>query len=232
MLGRGRATIYPRLAELESARRIFSPAKGLYVVVPPEYRSWGVVPADWFIDPMMRHLGRSYYVSFLAAAARHGVAHQSPQAFQTVVDSTVRDRDLGRVRLRFVKTAKLEELPTERATSHTGEFTLATRETTAVDLAWRPRHGGGISNVAGILRGLEEIDPQLLARGAAVRGRATARRLGWLLQQLRPELDLYWLGVAARADEGSPAALVPGNPVRGPVDPRWGLRINGELELD
>jgi len=27
-------------------------------MVPPEYRSWGAVPAAWFIDPMMWHLGR------------------------------------------------------------------------------------------------------------------------------------------------------------------------------
>ncbi len=45
-------------------KRLFSPVRGLYVVVPPEHRSWGVTPATHFIDPMMRHLGTDYYVAF------------------------------------------------------------------------------------------------------------------------------------------------------------------------
>lgn len=61
---------------------------------PADYRSWGVLPGELFIDGMMRALGREYYVSLLTAAAMHGAAHQAPQVFQVMVDRHVADRDL------------------------------------------------------------------------------------------------------------------------------------------
>ena len=43
-------------------------------MIPPEFRSWGAVPATHFIDPMMRFLGHDYYVGYLSAAEAHGAA--------------------------------------------------------------------------------------------------------------------------------------------------------------
>lgn len=232
LLGRERRTAYPRLAELERAGKMFSPAKGLYVVVPPEYRSWGVVPADWFIDPMMRHLDRSYYVAFLSAAARHGAAHQAPQRFQVVVNRHLADREIGRVRLHFVKSDGIELADREEVNAHTGAYLLASRETTMVDLAWRPREGGGISNVATVLTDIGELNGERLARLATARGRGVARRLGWLVENFRSDVDPFWLKQVARPDEGSPAVLVPGNRRRGKLDAAWGLLLNGAVEPD
>lgn len=232
LLERDRRTLYPRLSELQRSGRLFSPTQGLYVVVPPEYRSWGVVPAEWFIDPMMRHLGRQYYVSFLAAAARHGASHQAPQTFQVMVDRKLADKDIKRVRLRFVEGHRIDAATREAAQSRTGTFQLASRETTMVDLAWRPRLGGGMSNVATILKEIGELDGEEMARVAAAKGRGTARRLGWLCQRYRPDVDPFWLQRVAGPDHGSVAALIPGNPMRGPVERQWGLRLNGEVEPD
>lgn len=232
LLGKDRRGTYPRLAELEGAGKLFSPAKGLYVVVPPEYRSWGVVPADWFIDPMMRHLRRSYYVAFLSAAARHGASHHAPQTFQVVVDRHLRDRDLGRVRLRFTASGNVESMSQGQMASHTGVYLVGSCETTAVDLAWRPYQGGGVSNVATVMRELGQLHGERLARLATIRGRSTARRLGWLLENFRSDVDTFWLRQVAQPAEGSPAVLVPGNRPRGRLDPTWGLRLNGPVEPD
>jgi predicted transcriptional regulator of viral defense system len=232
LLGREKRMVYPRLAELEKAGKLFSPAKGLYVVVPAEYRSWGVVPAEWFIDPMMRHLDRSYYVAFLSAASRHGAARQAPQTFQVVVDRHLADREIGRVRLHFVASGDIADADRTQMNSHTGSYFVATREMTLVDLAWRPREGGGMGNVATIVKDMGSLSGERLARLATRRGRSTARRLGWLLENLRSDVDVFWLKQVARPAEGSPAVLVPGNRLRGPVDSTWGLRLNGTLESD
>ena len=66
------------VARAVSKKRVFSPCRGFYVVVPEEYRLWKAVPQEVYLDRMMQYLGRSYYVSLLSAAERHGAAHQAP----------------------------------------------------------------------------------------------------------------------------------------------------------
>lgn len=231
MTGQTGAVLRTSLARLMKQGHIFSPARGFYVVVPPEYRSWQVLPAEWFIDAMMKHLRRDYYVGFLNAAALHGAAHQSPQTFRVVTTQSLKDRDIHRVHLRFTASEHVVDMPTERRSVPTGNMTVATRETTLVDLAWRPALGGGISNVATVLKEIGDLDTELLARLAPLRNRSTARRLGWLVEHFRPELDTHWLRVVARPTEGDPSLLVPGRK-RGEVDPKWGIRINTTAEPD
>jgi hypothetical protein len=43
---------------------LLNPRRGFYVVVPPQYLSWGAPPPSWYIDDLMRHEGHSYYVGF------------------------------------------------------------------------------------------------------------------------------------------------------------------------
>ena len=64
--------------------RIAAPHRGFFVVVPPEYRLLGCLPAEQFVPQLMKHLGLAYYVGLLSAAALHGAAHQAsimPQVF-------------------------------------------------------------------------------------------------------------------------------------------------------
>jgi predicted transcriptional regulator of viral defense system len=232
MTGERGATLRGSLRRLVNRGRLFSPARGFYVAVPPEYRSWRVLPAEWFIDGMMEHLRRDYYVGFLSAAARHGASHQAPQTFRVVCSPpSLADRDIERVRLRFTVSDRVRDMPTEQHTVQTGYIKIATRETTMVDLAWRPKLGGGISNVATVLREIDGLDSERLARVALLRPRPVARRLGWLIERFRPEFDTHWLRLVARPDEGEPTLLVPG-PRRGKLDRDWGLRINTEVEPD
>jgi hypothetical protein len=49
------------LRRLKQRGRIVNPRRGLYVIVPVEYREAGCPPASWFIDDLMRFLGRHAY---------------------------------------------------------------------------------------------------------------------------------------------------------------------------
>jgi predicted transcriptional regulator of viral defense system len=231
MTGQAPATLRSSLSQLLRDGRMFSPARGFYVVVPPEHRNRSGSPAEWFIDGMMRHLHRLYYVGFLNAAAFHGASHHAPQTFRVVTDRQLADRDVGRVRLRFTTSKYAKKMPTERRVVHTGYLTVATGETTAVDLAWKPKLGGGISNVATVLREIGDLDGELLARIAPLHGRATARRLGWLLERFRRDVDLHWLRVVADPMEGSPTLLQPGGR-GGKVDRDWNVRVNAPVEAE
>jgi predicted transcriptional regulator of viral defense system len=232
LTGLDRDALHNGLHRLRESGSIVSPARGLYAVVAPQYRAWGAPPADWFIDAMMSHLGRRYYIALLTAAAMHGAAHQAPQSFQVITEKDVPDRDLGRNRLRFYTSRHTSDAATERRTGPSGYLQLATRETTAVDLVQHPRDSGGLSNVATVLVELGDLDGAALGRIAAARGKATARRLGWLLEHHRPDVDLEALRISARPQEGAPTPLSASDSARGPLDRSWGLRLNTDVQPD
>ena len=220
------------LQRLRKQRRVFSPARGLYVVIPPQYRSWGVVPAEWFIDDLMAHLGRRYYVALLSAAAYHGASHQAPQAFQVVADGRVLDRTIERVRLLFYASDRAADTPTRAVTVHTGSIPVSTREATVVDLVREPRASGGINNVATIIKAIGQLDGSALAVVASRYGRAIARRTGWLVSHYGQCEDLEPLRLAARLNLGEPALLSPAGPKRGRTDRQWQVRMNVAVEAD
>ena len=122
------------LRRLKKRGALGSPRRGFYVVVPPEYRSAGCPPATWFIDDLMRHLGRRYYVALLTAAALHGAGHQQPMAFQVITDAIERPVEVGRVRIEFHASNRIEGAATARMQTETGSMVVATAETTAFDL--------------------------------------------------------------------------------------------------
>src|SRR5271166_3109422 len=55
-----------KAAERQQRRHtLLNPRRGFYVVVPPQYLSWGAPPPSWYIDDLMRHEGHPYYVGLL-----------------------------------------------------------------------------------------------------------------------------------------------------------------------
>ena len=56
-----------------SKGRIMSPLRCFYVIVPDEYVLRGAVPQSFYLEDMMHHLGRKYYVALLSAASYHGM---------------------------------------------------------------------------------------------------------------------------------------------------------------
>lgn len=223
------------LSRLHQQGRLFSPARGLYVAVPPEYRSWRAVPADWFVDALMEHLDRRYYVGLLSAAQVHGAAHQAPQVFQVMVDRQLADRQLGRVRLQFHLNSLLKhagDFPTVRVTTHTGAMTVATPELTAVDLVGKPDVSGGLDNVATVLLELDELDIERVAAVGRNASRAVIRRLGWLLAHVVGRDDLELLAELAAAGDGDATPLDVHGRRAGPRDPTWGVIVNSDVEPD
>jgi predicted transcriptional regulator of viral defense system len=232
LLQRSDDAVRKGLERLSRNGQIFSPSRGFYVVIPPEFRSWGTVPASHFIDDLMSALGRRYYVSLLSAAEMHGAAHQAPQVFQTMVDRHVKDRDFGRTRLRFFTSRHVPSSPVEQRNVPTGLLNLATREVTALDLVEHLDAGGGINNVATVLADLVPLSGQRLAELAGTRDRSTARRLGWLLSLVDTDVELEPLRAIADPAHGSPTDLRVAARRRGPVDHTWNVRVNIAVEPD
>ena len=222
------------LRRLKKRGRLVSPRRGFYVLVPPEYKSAGSPPATWFIDDLMRHLGRRYYVALLTAAALHGAGHQQPMGFQVMVDATERDIEIERVRIEFHVSSLVSEASTLPVQTETGTMIVASTETTAFDLVRFPSASGYWSNISTVLLELAgRLDPALLFAGARRVERSVAQRLGWLLGFLGKD-DLA--DALARALEGERFVLTPLNTMRdsttAPLDPRWRVLVNDEVEPD
>jgi predicted transcriptional regulator of viral defense system len=228
-----------RLNPLVRSGHVFTPSRGLWIAVPPEFRSWRVLPGVQFLDAMMRHLDRSYYVGWLSAAEMYGAAHQRPQVLQVAVDRHLPDRDVHRVRLRFTERSRLASLPRERHNVPTGQVWVSTPEVTALDLAADPGRGGGLSNVATVLTELaaeQRLDSGRLTRAADYFPLPAVRRLGYLLDAVQlPELAEALAPKAAARRTSAPDLLSPADRAPTPgaqVDDRWRIRVNAAVEPD
>lgn len=213
-------------------KRLFSPVRGLYVVVPPEYRSMGVVPANHFIDPMMNHLGIEYYLALATAAGWWGSSHHASQEFQVIANGRLPDRTNGKVRLRFISRARLDDKAIRRVAGPRTMLNVSTPNLTAVDLATNPTHVGGLSNVATILAELPDLDGHGIATLAKHRTRADARRLGWLLSLVRNDVNLRALITLADPHHGQPTLLASNKPRTGHLDTDWNVLVNTNVEPD
>ena len=83
-LGVGHGAFLDAAERLQRRKALLNPRQGFYVVVPPQYASWGAPPPAWYIDALMRREGQAYYVGLLKAAELHGATHQAVMEFQVV----------------------------------------------------------------------------------------------------------------------------------------------------
>src|SRR3972149_11648358 len=139
---------------------VISPAKGLYVIVPPEHQPHGSIPAEELVPLIMQYLGANYYVALLTAGLFHGATHQKPARFQIISDKRIkRSLAFGDVERDFIYKKTVSELPTQHFTVSTGYLKTATPELVAIDLLNYPNHAGGLNHIATVLSELiEKLD--------------------------------------------------------------------------
>jgi predicted transcriptional regulator of viral defense system len=222
------------LARLAKQGLIASPARGFYVVIPPEYRSLGCLPADQFIPALLSDRGQSYYVGLLSAAQYHGAAHHRPQEFQVMVGKARRQIECGKVRVAFFVKARIEATATQKFNTQRGEIYVSTPEETALDLVGYQENSGGLDNVATILSELaDKLEPQKLASAAASSPRPWAQRLGYLLTYLGHAPQASALKELIKKEASQVVALLPGHSLNGANrDHDWRLNINTTIEAD
>jgi predicted transcriptional regulator of viral defense system len=222
------------LNRLSKQGLVASPARGFYVIVPPEYRRLGCLPADQFIPALMERLGQRYYAGLLSAAQYHGAAHHRPQAFQVALPRSRRPIGCGTVRVQFFARARIADVPMQSRNTPRGTIVVSTVEATAVDLVGYAHRVGGLDQVATLLAELaEQVDPALLATAAATAPVSWAQRLGYVLEVIGAAdrtgpLKAY---VAKTARDLTP--LLPGAPrAAAHRAPDWKLLVNATVEAE
>ncbi|HUX80295.1 MAG TPA: type IV toxin-antitoxin system AbiEi family antitoxin [Alphaproteobacteria bacterium] len=224
---------------LSKKKRIFRAYRNFYVIVPLEYQEIGCPPPDWFIDPLMHHLGTEYYVGLLTAAALHGAAHQQPMIFQVITSKYPRLITLPSMDIRLYQSSYIQKTGIELKKTAAGYLNLSTPELTAFDLVRYARASGHYNHVATVLAELaEEIRGKRLATLAkticqdhgewiywqrlgyildSVGFKDIAEPLATLIEKSRPSLGYFVSGKTENVIEKSS---------------RWRLYINTTLEAD
>lgn len=224
------------LRRLREKGEIAMPYKGFYIIVPPEYRNMGCLPAEQFIPSLMDHLDEYYYAGLLSAAQYHGAAHHRPQIFQVVVPKAKNDIECGKVRVKFIFKKKAREIPTEERNTPRGLVRISSPEATAFDLVGYPDHAGGLDNVATVLMDLtEKLDSNKLAEVAIHSPISWAQRLGYIMDLVGEGKKAHSLlsYVYNRRPVSVSTPLDRSKPHKGvEKDQRWQVLINTKVEAE
>ncbi|MDE2184864.1 MAG: type IV toxin-antitoxin system AbiEi family antitoxin [Alphaproteobacteria bacterium] len=233
-LGISAAAAKLALNRLAKQGEIASPVRGFYVIVPPEYRSLGSLPADQFIPGLMKSKNQTYYAGLLSAAQYHGAAHHRPQEFQVMLSKNRRPIQCGAVRVAFMARTRIAEVPVQDFNTPRGTVRVSTPEATAIDLVGYQRHVGDLDHVATILSELvEKIDPQKLANAAETAPVPWAQRLGYLMEHIGAGEKTLPLKSYVRQHARQSVVLLPAASLkRARRDESWKLYINATVAAE
>ena len=186
-LGIGHGAFLDAAERLQRRKALLNPRQGFYVVVPPQFASWGAPPPAWYIDALMRHEGQAYYVGLLKAAELHGATHQAVMEFQVVSAKRFPKIRAGRnlIVFYFRKDMEAVAMGVEDRKTDTGTMKISSAALTVLDLLRYPQASAGIDNVATVLTGLgRKIDADQLGALSVAVERPIVQRLGHLLDRL------------------------------------------------
>lgn len=218
---------------------IMSPWKNFYVTIPTEYKLRDIVPPSFYIDKLMKYLGRDYYVALLTAAALNGASHQKAMLFQMAVNGKpIHSGIKNGTRLEFTLRQNLPLEFTKQVQTQTGYMTVAGPELTALDIVAEEHKIGGLSRAAEVLMELSETtswDKEKLSLMDYFSS-STLQRLGYLLELIEARQqadDLYSLIKQAKKTlRKTPLKqLAPVNKDM-PFEKRWKIIENHKIETD
>lgn len=242
-IGISRGAFLDAAERLQRRGHLIRPRRGFYVVVPPQHAVMGAPPPEWYIDALMRHEKRPYYVGLLTAAAAHGASHQATMEFQVVTNKLLPDIEAGRTRIVFSYRKDMGAVSAgiEDRKTPSGYMKLSSPELTALDLVRYPHSGAGLDNIATVLSELaERLQPQKLASSSRAFEKAVAQRLGHLLgrlghsqtaeamfEALSPRGQLPWIELD-RKQAGDPDL----SPPPSERDEHWRVIVRRPPEID
>ena len=204
--------------------------RGFYCVVPAHYALAGVIPPFYYVDSLMRWMGRPYYVALLSAAELWGAAHQKVPVTQVMTElppaSTSARKNPS---IEWIYRRRVPEAFLARKNGENGPVVYSGAELTALDLVRYAGRAGGLSFVATVLAELAEATD--------FAGAGDVQRLGYLFGEVLGDGgragvirdELRRTGAALRTVPLRPG---PGGAPASGVDRTWRVAINEQIEVD
>lgn len=180
----GKGALLDAVQKQKRRNTLITPRRGFYVIVPPQFLSMGAPPPSWYIDALMAHEQRPYYVGVLKAAELHGATHQAVMEFQVITDKRMPRIKAGRSAIAFYYRKDMEEVSVgvEDYKTNTGYMKISDLELTILDLLRYPQAAAGLNHIVTVLVDLGAgIDGEKLAWLSASFERTVSQRLGYLL---------------------------------------------------
>ena len=151
------ASLKLALNRLSKKGKILSIHKGYYLIIPPQYASRGIIPPAIYLDALMKHLKRSYYLGLLNAASFYGAAHQQPQEFFVFTNfPQLRTVNKKGIKVNYISKKDVSNLLIEERKTEGGYLKISSPELTAADLIQFEKRIGGLSRAATVLNELAE----------------------------------------------------------------------------
>jgi predicted transcriptional regulator of viral defense system len=188
----------------------------------------------------MNHLGKSYYVSTLSAAALHGASHQKQQVFTFVSDRVLHPKEKSGVLLKPLLKKRIPHKYVGRKNVNSGAINVSDPILTAIDLVLYPLHAGGFGNIATVLSELtESMEMDTLEGDFFDFAPASAvQRLGYLIDAVLGEGRIADSLLAKARDASvkfrkTPLAMHLGvNEAADHYDAKWKIIANENVEVD
>jgi predicted transcriptional regulator of viral defense system len=226
------------LKRLVDKEQIISIHKGYYLIIPPQYRSKGILPPTLFLDAFMKELDHPYYLALLNAAAYHGASHQQPQEFFVVTGFPVlRPMQKKGLKLNYISKKEIPAILLDTRKTEAGYLKFSNPALTATDLIQYAKRVGGINRVATVLAELaERIQPNAFDANLLQHVPVTAlQRLGYLLDKVFDNQPLANALYMALKNNNSPLFRIPlkaSAQAKGfASDERWKVIVNAPIEI-
>jgi predicted transcriptional regulator of viral defense system len=230
------------ISRLKKQGRLISPAKGFYVIIPPEHQPQGCIPAAELVPILMDHLGIDYYACLLTAGLHHGATHQKAGSFQIMTHKRIKRKlQFGRISISCIYKKSFKNLPIQQITVSTGYLKISSPELTAVDLLTYSNNSGGLNHIATVLTELVDvIDPKkLIDLAKHLNQNIWFQRLGYILEKIDPidtERNQKIINTLSKYLESKKLRFIPLAPEISSTDyPRskkWMVIENTDIESD
>jgi len=229
------------LYRLVKKKKIRSVWRDFYAVILPEYGLKGVPPVMVYIDQLMKHLDKNYYLALLSAAEIHGASHQTPMESYVITNSRIlRDKQKGSVKINFITKKRISSNFVTKIMVRSGYVNVSSPELTAVDMLIYEKSVGGINRVATVLYELAENIKLKNITEEFLKSQNTPiiQRLGYLFEFLGyEELSEKLFEKAKKSGlmfRKSPLTTLSKqkNYSACPINEKWKIIINEEIEID
>jgi len=214
-----RNVLWVILSRLEKQGWIERIEKGKYLIIPlgaekGEYTVNEFVVGSLLVNP--------YAIAYWSALHFHGLTEQIPNTvfIQTTVRKKKQNMEIFGVKYKIIKVKESKFFGIRKEWIEETQVNITDKEKTIIDCLDKPQYCGGIVEVAKALRSGNFNESKLLAYANKMENSGVIRRLGFLCEFLRIEIDI------PRVETRNYLYLDPTMPKKGNKNAKWRLIVN------